>query len=79
MWVEPKTLRDNMTTSMIKFISEMIWCRYQCAHELISDNGSHLMDILVHNLTNLYVVVHKKSVPSSPRANGLAELMSKIS
>ena len=68
-----------MTTSMTKFMYEKIWCRYGCPHELITDHGNHFINILVHDLTNHYVVVHKKSAPYYPHANGMAELMSKIS
>ena len=68
-----------MTTSTTKLIYEKTWCRYGCPHELIIDYGSQFINILVHDLTNQYVVVHKKNAPYYPHVNGLAEFMSKIS
>ena len=44
---------------------------------MISDQGSHFLNNLVHDLMNHYVVVHKKSTPYYPQANGLAELTTK--
>ena len=76
-WVEAKALRDNTTTSTAKFLYEHIWCCFGCPIELISDQGSHFLNTVIHELTNHYAVVPKKSMPYYPQANGLIESTNK--
>ena len=75
--VKAKPLRDNTTTSTTRFLYEYIWCRFDCPIELVSDQGTHFINKVIYELTNYYVVVHKKSTPYYPQANGLAELTNK--
>ena len=56
---------------------EYIWCRFICPIELISGQGSHFLNKVIQGLTEYYVVVHKKSTPYYPQANGLAKLTNK--
>ena len=76
-WVEAKALRDNTAASTAKFLYEYIWCRYGCPIELISDQGGHFLGQVVESLTSFYAVVHKRSTPYYPQANGLAESTNK--
>ena len=76
-WVEAKALRDNTAASTAKFLYENIWCRFGCPIELVSDQGTHFINKLINELTNYYAVVHKKSTPYYPQANGLAESTNK--
>ena len=50
---------------------------FGCPIELVSDQGGHFVNQLIRNLTSHYTVVHKKSTPYYPQANGLAESMDK--
>ena len=50
---------------------------YCCLIELISDQGGHFLDQVVESLTTFYVVVHKRSTPYYPHANGLAKSTNK--
>ena len=77
-WVEAKALRDNTATSTTKFVYEHLWCRYGCPIELVSDQGGHFINHIIRELTTHYAVVHKKSTPYYPQANGLAESTNKI-
>ena len=56
---------------------ENIWCRFGCSIELVSDQGKHFINKIVHELSTYYVVVHKKNTPYYPQANGLAESTNK--
>ena len=56
--------------SAAKFLYEYIWFRFGCPIELISDQGSHFLNTVIHELTNHYAIVHKKSTPYYPQANG---------
>ena len=76
-WVEAKPLKDNTAGSTTKFLYENIWCRFGCPIELVSDQGTHFINKIVHELSTYYVVVHKKSTPYYPQANGLAESINK--
>ena len=76
-WVEAKALRDNTAASTEKNLYECIWCRYGCPIKLISDQGGHFLRQVVESLTSFYAVVHKRSTPYYPQANGLAELTNK--
>ena len=51
--------------------------RHGCPIELISDQGNHFLNSVVKELTQHYAVVHKKSTPYYPQANGLAESTNK--
>ena len=76
-WVEAKPIRDNTAASTAKFLYENIWCRFGCPIELVSDQGTHFINKIVHELSTYYVVVHKKCTPYYPQANGLAESTNK--
>ena len=77
-WVEAKALQDNMAASTTKFLYQYIQCRFGCPIELISDQGSHFLNSVVHELTHHYVVNRKKSTPYYPQVNGLAKSTNKI-
>ena len=62
-WIEAKALRNNTAASLTKFLYEHIWCRFGCPIELISNQGSHFLNTAIHDLTEHYVVVYKKSMP----------------
>ena len=76
-WVETKPLRDNTATSTTKFLYENIWCWNGCLIELVSDQGTHFINKIVHELSTYYAIVHKKSIAYYPQANGLAESTNK--
>ena len=71
-WVEAKPLRDNTAASTTKILYKNIWCRFGCPIELVSDQGTHFINKIVHELSTYYAMVHKKSTPYYPQANGLA-------
>ena len=77
--VEAKPLSDNTATSITKFLYESIWCQYGCPIELVSDQGTHFINKIVHELSTYYAVVHKKSIHYYPQVNGLAESTNKYS
>ena len=76
--VEAKALRDNTTASTAKFVYEHLWCPDGCPIELVSDQGGHFLNHIIRELTTHYVVVHKKSTPYYPQANGQTESTNKI-
>ena len=61
-----KGVRDNTMASTKKFLYKNIWCHLGCPVKLISDQGGHIIDKVVHRLIEHYAVVHKKSTPYYP-------------
>ena len=43
----------------------------------INDQGGHFLNAVIADLTHQYAVVHKKSTPYYPQANGLADSTNK--
>ena len=76
-WVEANALRENTTAVTTKFFYEHIWCWFSCPIELVSDQGSHFLNSVVQELTQHYAIIHKKSMPYYPQANGLAKSTNK--
>ncbi|WP_208972739.1 hypothetical protein, partial [Escherichia coli] len=45
---------------------------------LVSDWGTHFLNAVIENLLDEFLVIHKKSAPYHPQANGQAESTNKI-
>jgi len=41
--------------------------------ELVSDRGKHFFNNVIINITNSYLIKHRKTTPYNPKANGLIE------
>ena len=76
-WVEAKALTDNSAKKTAKFIYEYIITRFGCPLELVSDQGTHFINELVHSLTDTFQIKHRKSTTYYPRCNGQAESTNK--
>ena len=50
-----------MATSTIKFLYEWIWCRFGCPIEIVNNQGTHFVNKVIHELSNYYAVVHKRT------------------
>ena len=66
-WVEAKALRENTASVIARFLYEHIWCRFGCPIEIISDQGCHFLNSVVHKKSTLYYT----------QDNGLAESTNK--
>ena len=76
-WVEAKALRDNTAASTAKFLYEHIWCQFGFPIELFNDQRGHFLNGVIEGLTHHYTVIHKRSTPYYPSANGLAKSTNK--
>ena len=47
--------------------------RFGCPLELVSDRGTHFLNDVIRNLTDIYRIKHRKTTPYNPKANGLTE------
>ena len=76
-WVEAMALKDNTTTSVAKFLYHNIMTKFGCPIELINDKGKHFLNKVIKELTNIHMILHKKSTTYHPQDNGQAESTNK--
>jgi transposase InsO family protein len=77
-WVEARALKDNTATSTARFIFEEIITKFGCPIELVSDQGSHFLNVTIQILTKTFMVLHRKSTTYYLQANGQAESTNKV-
>jgi len=68
--VEARALRDNKATLVVKFLYEHIITRFDCPIEIISDRGGHFINVVVKELMERHLIIHKKLKNNYPQANG---------
>ena len=63
---------------MANFLYEYVFTIYGLPIEIISDRGTHFINEVIHYLLDEFMVIHRKSAPYHPQANGQAESTNKI-
>ena len=69
-------MRNDARTT-VKFLYEYIFKRYGLPIEIVSDQGVHFVNEVIEFLLNEFMVIHRKSAPYHPQANGQAESTNK--
>ncbi len=77
-WVEAKATVKNDAHTTAKFLYKNIFTRYGLPIEIVSDRGTHFLNETIEYLLGEFMVIHKKSAPYHPQANGQAESTNKI-
>ncbi|MCO5612157.1 hypothetical protein L7F22_066419 [Adiantum nelumboides] len=77
-WVEAKLTAKNDAKTIAQFLYENIFTRYGLSIEIVSDKGTHFNNSVIEFLLNEFMVIHRKSAPYHPQANGQAESTNKI-
>ena len=77
-WVEAKATVNNDAHTIAKFLYENIFTRYGLPIDIVSDRGTHFLNEMIQYLLEEFMVIHKKSAPYHPQANGQAESTNKI-
>ena len=72
-WVEAKATRKNDAETSVNFLFEEILMRFGHPLELVSDRGTHFLNDVIVDLTDKYLIKHRKTTPYNPKANGLTE------
>ena len=57
---------------------EYVFTRYGLPIEIVSDQGTHFINEVIDFLLEEFMVIHRKSAPYHPQANGQAESTNKI-
>ena len=76
-WPEAMALRTNTAKDVAKFIYKNIMTRFGCPVELVSDQGKHFMNEVIHELTSKHMIIHKKFSTYHPQCNGQVESTNK--
>ncbi|MCO5607683.1 hypothetical protein L7F22_061881 [Adiantum nelumboides] len=77
-WAEAKATRKNDAQTTAAFLYENVFTRYGLPIEIISDRGTHFLNEVIEYLLSEFMVIHNKSAPYHPQANGQAEHTNKI-
>lgn len=76
-WVEAKATVKNDARTTAKFLYENVFTRYGLPIEIVSDQGVHFINEVIEFLLAVFMVLHKRSAPYHPQANGQAESTNK--
>ncbi|MCO5614587.1 hypothetical protein L7F22_068870 [Adiantum nelumboides] len=76
-WTEAKAMQKADARTTTQFLYENIFIRYGLPIEIVSDSGTHFINEVIENLLDEFMIVHKKSAPYHPQANGQAEATNK--
>ena len=70
---EAMACKNNNVKIVTLFFYENIISRFGCPKELISDRNTHFLNETIIELTNKFLIEHRKTFPYHPRANGQIE------
>ncbi|MCO5603819.1 hypothetical protein L7F22_057972 [Adiantum nelumboides] len=76
--VEAKDKAKNDAKTTAQFLCENILTRYGLPIEIVSDKGTQFINEVIEFLLDEFMVIHWKSAPYHPQANGQAESTNKI-
>ncbi|MCO5558467.1 hypothetical protein L7F22_012051 [Adiantum nelumboides] len=77
-WAEAKAIAKNDAKMTAQFLYENIFTRYGLPIEIVSDRGTHFINDVLEFLLDEFMVIHRKSAPYHPQANGQAKSTNKI-
>ncbi|MCO5609518.1 hypothetical protein L7F22_063746 [Adiantum nelumboides] len=77
-WAEAIAIRKNYARTTAAFLYENVFTRYGLPIEIVSNRGTHFLNEVIEYLLSEFIVIHNKSAPYHPQANGQAEHTNKI-
>ncbi|MCO5568223.1 hypothetical protein L7F22_021919 [Adiantum nelumboides] len=77
-WVKAKATTKNDAKMTTQFLYENIFTRYGLPIEIVSDRGIYFINEVIEFLLEEFMVIHWKSAPYHPQANGQAQSTNKI-
>jgi hypothetical protein len=69
-WAEAKAVKKADAKQTTIFLYENIISRFGCPKILISDRGSHFLNLVIREMTQLFQINHRKTTPYHPQTNG---------
>ncbi|MCO5612383.1 hypothetical protein L7F22_066650 [Adiantum nelumboides] len=77
-WAKAKFTRKNDARTTAAFLYENVFTRYEFPIEIVSDRGTYFFNEVIEYFLSEFMVIHNKSAPYHPQANGQAEHTNKI-
>ena len=77
-WVEAQATKKNDAHRTAYFLYEHVFTRYGLPIEIVSDRGTHFINEVIAHLLSTFLIIHRKSSPYYPQANGHAKSMNMI-
>jgi len=77
-WVEAKTLRINIVYVTMKFLYDRIFTQFGCPFTILTNQGTHLINDVIHYLTYHFILRHINSIVYNPQGNGQGESINKV-
>ena len=72
-WAEVVATKIDDAKIATKFIHENIITYFGCLKDLVSDRGTHFLNSTIEQLTDKWLIKHRRTTPYHPRANGQTE------
>ena len=69
-WVEAKAVKTADAKQTVIFLYENIISRFGCPKILINDRGTHFINVIIEQMTTLFNINHRKTIPYHPQTNG---------
>lgn len=76
-WAKARATKKNDARSTAKFLYEQVIMGVGCPLQIVSDRGTHFINETITILLSEFMIIHRKSTPYYPQANGLAESSNK--
>lgn len=76
-WVEAVDLPTNDSKAVINFIKKHIFTRFESPRAIISDGGSHFVNIWVKNVVAKYGIRYKVETTYHPQTSGQVEVLNR--
>jgi transposase InsO family protein len=77
-WEEETPVKYCSAETSSNFLFEQVITRFGCPRILMSDQGTHFINITIKAMTEKFEVYHQKSTPYHPQENGIVEAFNKI-
>jgi transposase InsO family protein len=78
IWEEATPVRDCSVETSTHFLFEQVITRFGCPIILMSDQCTHFINNTIKAMNEEFEVLHQKSTPYHPQANGTVEAFNKI-
>lgn len=77
-WAEARATRRDGAKEVAVFLMEQVVCRFGAPREIVTDRGTHFINEVIEELTEQLSIIHRRTTPYNPQANGQAESTNKV-